>query len=101
MLCRDTLDSRSPCRYVQDMSTVVEVKVAVERLSAEDRWELYRWLGQSKELQQFRHEELRREIGIGLDQANRGDLALLDVQAVKREVRRRLHGARDIPETFD
>ena len=42
------------------MSTVTEVETATERLSAQDRWELYRWLGESKDLQRFRHEELRR-----------------------------------------
>ena len=71
------------------MSTT-EVKEATERLSAQDRWELYRWLGESRDLQRFRLEELRREIGIGIEQADRGDTAPLDVQEIKDEVRRRL-----------
>ncbi len=70
------------------MSTVTEVKAAAERLSAKDRWELYRWLGESNDVQRLRHEDLRREIALGLGQADRGDLAPLDVAAVKREVRR-------------
>jgi len=74
------------------MSTVTEVKTATERLSAQDRWELYRWLGESKDLQRFRHEELRREIAAGLEQADLGAVAPLDVPAIKDEVRRRLGG---------
>jgi hypothetical protein len=72
------------------MSTVIEVKTATEQLTAQDRWELYRWLGESQDVRRFRHEELRREIAVGIEQANRGDVASLDVQAVKDEVRRRL-----------
>ena len=71
------------------MSTA-EVKEATERLSAQDRWELYRWLGESRDLQRFRLEELRREIAVGIEQADRGDTAPLDVQEIKDEVRRRL-----------
>jgi hypothetical protein len=74
------------------MSTVTEVKAATERLPAKDRWELYRWLGEAKDVQRFRHEELRREITAGLEQADRGDVAPLDVQNIKDEVRRRLGG---------
>jgi hypothetical protein len=72
------------------MSTVTDNKAAADRLSAEDRWELYCWLGESKDVRRFRHDDLRREIAIGLDQADSGDLAPLDSQAVKDEVRRRL-----------
>jgi hypothetical protein len=72
------------------MSTVIEVKMATEQLTAQDRWELYRWLGESQDVRRFRHEELRRETAVGIEQANRGDVASLDVQAVKDEVRRRL-----------
>ncbi|HUE35747.1 MAG TPA: hypothetical protein VMO20_00045 [Candidatus Acidoferrum sp.] len=73
------------------MSTVAEVKSATKRLSAQDRWKLYRWLGESKDLQRFRHEELRREIAIGIEQADRGDLAPLNIKAVKNKVRRLLN----------
>jgi hypothetical protein len=70
--------------------SMAEVKEATERLSAQDRWELYRWLGESRDVQRFRLEELRREIAAGIEQADRGDTAPLDVQAIKDEARRRL-----------
>ena len=73
------------------MSTVAEVKAATERLSAQDRWELYRWLGESKAVQRLRHDELRREIAVGIEQADRGDVAPLNVQDIKDEVRSRLN----------
>lgn len=72
------------------MSTVTEIKAATEQLSAHDRVELFRWLNESKEVRQFRREELRREIAIGLEQADRGDVAAVNVQSIKQEVRRRL-----------
>lgn len=77
------------------MSTVAQVKEATAQLSAPDRWELYRWLGESEDLQRFRLEELRREIAVGIEQADRGEVAPLDVQIVKDEVRRRLAGRRE------
>ena len=73
------------------MSTVAEVKSATERLSAQERWELYRWLSEAKDVQRLRHEELRREIAIGIEQADRGEVAPLDVQSIKEEVRRKLN----------
>ncbi|HEX7618276.1 MAG TPA: hypothetical protein VF480_06120 [Verrucomicrobiae bacterium] len=72
------------------MSTVAEVKAATEKLSAQDCWELYRWLGESKAVQQLRREELRREIAVGIEQADRGDVAPLDTEKTKQELRRRL-----------
>jgi hypothetical protein len=69
------------------MCTVAEVKTATERLSAEERWELYRWLGESRAVQRLRHEEL--EIATAIEEANRGDLAPLNVQDIKGELRRR------------
>jgi hypothetical protein len=76
------------------MSTVAEVKTVTEQLSAKDRWELYRWLGESKDVQRLRHDELRREIAIGIKQADRGELASLDTEKTKEEVRRRLRNER-------
>jgi hypothetical protein len=38
----------------------------------------------------LRLEELRREIAVGLEQADLGEIAPLDVQEIKDEVRRRL-----------
>lgn len=69
------------------MSTVAEVKSATKRLSTEERWELYRWLGKSRDVQRLRHEELRREIAIGIEQADRGELAPLDIPGIKEKVR--------------
>jgi hypothetical protein len=73
------------------MSTVAEVKSATKRLSRQERWELYRWLGESKDVQRLRHEELRREIAVGIEQANRGDLAPLNIPSIKERVRNRLN----------
>jgi hypothetical protein len=67
-----------------------EIKEATERLSPEDRWELYRWLGESEDVLRFRLVELRREIALGIEQADRGEVAPLDVQKIKDEVQRRL-----------
>lgn len=57
------------------VSAVTEVKAAAERLSAKDHWQWYRWLGELKDVQRPRREDLRREIALGLGQADRGDLA--------------------------
>jgi antitoxin ParD1/3/4 len=78
--------------YFSGMSTVVEVKSATEQLSAEERWELYRWLGESKDVQRLRLEDLRREIAMGVEQADRGEVVPLDVQSIKDEIRRRTKG---------
>jgi hypothetical protein len=85
------VDARFLRGYTPAMSTVTEVKVATERLSAQDRWELYRWLGESEDVRRFRHEELRREISVGIEQSSRGDQAPLDTQAIKDEVHHRLN----------
>ena len=71
------------------MSTVAEVKSATERLSPEERWELYRWLGETADVRRLRQEELRREIRTGIEQADRGELTPYNRQAIKTEVRRR------------
>jgi hypothetical protein len=71
------------------MSTVKDVKAATQALSSQERWELYRWLGESKDVQQFRHEELRREIAIGIEQVERGNIAPLNIDAIKTEVHRK------------
>lgn len=71
------------------MSTA-EIREATERLSPQERWELYRWLGESHDVQRFRHEGLRREIAVGIEQADRGETAPLDVRQIKDEVHRRL-----------
>ena len=72
------------------MSTVAEAKSVTEQLSAKDRWELYRWLREKEEMRQLRLEDLRREIAIGIEQIERGEVAPLDTEKTKEEVRRRL-----------
>jgi antitoxin ParD1/3/4 len=52
--------------------------------------EALRLLDHSDAIQQYQLEELRREIAIGLAEADRGELAPLDVEAIKAEGRRRL-----------
>jgi len=72
------------------MSTVKEVKAATKELSPQERWELYRWLGESKDVQEFRREELRREISIGIAQADSGDVAPLNIDDIKTKVHQKL-----------
>jgi hypothetical protein len=72
------------------MSTVKEVKAATQGLSSQDRWELYRWLGESEDVQKFRYEELRREIAIGIAQADCGDVAPLNIEDNKAKVHQKL-----------
>jgi len=76
--------------YPPTVSTIKEIKRASQHLSPKERWELYRWLGDLEDVQRFRLEELRQEIAVGLEQAGRGEVAPLDVQAIKAEVHRRL-----------
>ena len=72
------------------MSTVTEVKTAVDTLPPQERQELFRWLATHEDFQALQWEELRRDLAVGLDQAGRGELAPLDMPAVKAEFRRRL-----------
>jgi len=72
------------------MSAVEEIKAAVGRLRVEDQFELFKWLGASAALAPLCQEELKREIALGLQQADSGEVAPLDVEAAKAEGRRRL-----------
>jgi hypothetical protein len=72
------------------MSTVEDIKAATTQLKPEEKFELYQWLYASPELQSLRREEIKREIAIGLEQAERGEVTPLDVEAIKAEGRRRL-----------
>ena len=72
------------------MSTLMEIKAAAEQVSAEDRYELLHWLAGSEEMRRRESEELRRAITVGVEQANRGELAPLDIEEIKTEGRRRL-----------
>jgi hypothetical protein len=72
------------------VSAIAEVKAAVDRLPGDERRELFRWLSGREDFQQHRLDELRRDIATGLEQADRGELAPLDVQAVMREAEQSL-----------
>ena len=52
--------------------------------------EALRLLKEQEELRRRRLEELRREVGIGLGQANRGEGASLDIAKIKSRLRKRL-----------
>jgi hypothetical protein len=69
------------------MSTVAEVKAAVEQLNPCERREVFRWLTARDDFQQQWLEDLRRDIRVGIEEADRGELAPLDIEAVKREAR--------------
>ncbi len=72
------------------MSTVGEVKQAVEKLSPEEKAELFNWLSGRTDFKEHRLQELRQEIGVGIAQADEGDLAELDLDAVKKEAKQRI-----------
>lgn len=52
-----------------------------------------RLLKERDEMQALRLQELRRDISIGLEQTQRGEVAPLDVEEIKAEGRRRLNEA--------
>jgi hypothetical protein len=72
------------------MSTLTEIKAAAEQVSAEDRYELLHWLAGSEEMRRRELEELRQAIAIGVQLADRSELAPLDIGEIKAEGRRRL-----------
>jgi len=69
------------------MSTLEEIKAAAATLPLGDRSELLAWLSESSDLLKIRQEELRREIQIGLDEIERGEIAPLDMAEIKRKAR--------------
>ena len=72
------------------MSTVAEVIQATQRLNPDERWELYRQLREADDIQQHQLSELRREIQAGVTQIVNGEVAPMNIQAVKNEAARRL-----------
>jgi len=56
------------------MSTVQEIKAVAAHLSLQERLELAEWLADSEEIRRLRLEELRRDLGLGVAQADRGEL---------------------------
>jgi len=69
------------------MSTLEEIKAAAAALPATERNELATWLSESEEVFSIRREQLRREIQMGLDQIRRGEVAPLDMAAIKHKAR--------------
>ena len=76
------------------MSTLHEIKAAAATLPPEDRSELVTWLSESDDVWKLRREQLRREIQIGLDQIERGEVAPLDMVEIKRNARARWESER-------
>ena len=74
---------------LETISTLHEIKAAAATLPAEKRSELAAWLSESDDASKIRHQQLRREIRIGLDEMERGEVAPLDIAAVKRKARAR------------
>lgn len=72
------------------MSTLHEIKAAAATLPAEDRSEFVAWLSESKDVWEIRRGQLRREIQIGLDEIERGEVAPLDMAEIKRKARAHL-----------
>jgi len=67
-----------------------KVKSGLYNSASEVVREALRLLKEQDALKAYRLEELRREIAVGIAQANRGDVAPLDMQAIKAEGRKRL-----------
>jgi hypothetical protein len=67
------------------MSTLAEIKDAAARLPAKQRSELITWLGLAEDVSRIRREQLRWEIQIGLDEIERGEIALLNMTVIKRK----------------
>jgi hypothetical protein len=55
---------------------------------------LVAWLSESKDVWEIRREQLRREIQIGLDEIEHGEVAPLDMTEIKRKARARFEAER-------
>jgi antitoxin ParD1/3/4 len=71
-------------RFVQD-----KVRSGRYLSASEVVREALRLLDEQDRLRAFRLEELRREIAVGLEQAERGEVAPLDMEAIQKKSRRR------------
>lgn len=56
------------------MRTVQEIKAAASQLSPRELLELSEWLANSEEVRRLRLEELRRDLAVGVGQADCGEL---------------------------
>ena len=78
-------------QFVQDL-----VQTGMYHSSSEVIRDGLRLLREREQLRQIRIGELRKELAIGLEQLERGEVAPLDIEAVKAEGRRLLCRARDL-----
>ena len=76
------------------MSTIHEIKAAAATLSADQRSELVTWLSESEDVLKIRREQLRRDIQTGLNQIERGEVAPLDMDEIRRKARARMEAER-------
>jgi hypothetical protein len=72
------------------MNRIAEIKNALGGLSPREPRELFRWFAEREDFREQQIEDLRSDLAVGLEQADRGELAPLDIPAVKREIHRRL-----------
>jgi len=69
------------------MTTAEEIKKAATNLSPDEQVKLFQWLHNSVELQQARYEQSKRDIAAGIEEADRGETSVLDVEEIKSIVR--------------
>jgi predicted transcriptional regulator len=73
------------------MSTIAEIKSAVERLPVDDRLALFHWLEETEAVRVEKHRLLLTEIDAGLAEADRGEL--IPAETVLDHLRNRARGA--------
>ena len=72
------------------MNTMDEAKSAASRLSPREKYDLFRWLGDSPDVAKQKLEELRREIAKGVEDARLGRVSTLDAEEIISRGRKRL-----------
>jgi hypothetical protein len=72
------------------MSNVAEIIAAVTQLLPAEQWDLYQWLNESPDIVRRRLDTLRQDVALGLAQVDRGDVAPLNIDAIKTGMRHRL-----------
>lgn len=77
-----------------ELEKLVKEKVSTGRYSSgsEVVREALRLLEERDRARQVRLEQLKREVALGVEQADRGEVSPLDIEEVKAEGRRRLAG---------
>ena len=68
---------------------MTELKKAAEQLSPRDRWEFFVWLREAEDVRSRHIKELQRDVAVGIEQADRGDVAPLDMAAIRARVHQR------------